>query len=60
MPLQTRAPVFSIGQFHLNTDGEGALFPCCDRWRVPVVVVVGVGCLGLHVFPLQDGFMLLK
>jgi len=22
--------------------------PCCDRWLVPVVVVVGVGCLGLN------------
>jgi len=22
--------------------------PCCDRWRVPAVVVVGVGCLGLN------------
>ena len=22
--------------------------PCCDRWHVPVVVVVGVGCLGLN------------
>ena len=25
--------------------------PCCDRWRVPVVVVVGVGCLGRNLAP---------